>query len=651
MVRPCFCAKLCPLGLMLMQAIQTIQAAELDETDFLQTGVPVLTASRLAQPAMDTPNAVTVLDRATIEATGYHDLSDLFRLVPGVYVGRMRGWFHNVTHTMADEYARRMQVLVDGRSVYLPVVGGVRWDALPLAIDDIERIEVVRGPNAATYGANALTGVINIITRHPEDVEGRLLHVLAGNQGQQEGWFRWAANLPAGSHRLTLGHRKDGGFRRMHDSEHSNLLNYRAILDLPDYRSLDVQLGYLEGDRGDGRSDEILRMPHEADVRSYFAQLDYRQPLTAGSELLGKLYYNHFTSNADIPVGAIPGSHYKEDVAVSRWHGEFQINTSLTPGLRASLGAYLRQEGARSEHYFNRRDTLHAYSKGGFGHVEWRLSPDWLLNAGAFYERYTGIGDRLSPRLTLSWQPSPNHTLRAGISKAYRNPLLFESKADWRMALKDEDGNLLGLFGPYIRASNPISPESLLSREISYLGQWLEQGVSLDVRLFSERLNDFISAECPPGGNCKGLLPPDSRDFFNIGSATQRGLETQVKWQPARHTQFLANYAYLHIDSNFDEEHYSPRHLIGLHWMHRLPGGLDLTLSRYWASSFEPIGQRWLPASNRWDVHLAKGIRLGEARARISLGLENVGGEYREFSRSDSNRFDTRGYVHLKMDF
>lgn len=106
---------------------QGVQGAELSEADFLSAGdITVLSASRLAQPIMDAPNAITVLDRATIEASGYHNLSDLFRLVPGMYAGQARGWFHNVSHTLVDEYSRRMQVLVDGRSVYLPSIGGVR---------------------------------------------------------------------------------------------------------------------------------------------------------------------------------------------------------------------------------------------------------------------------------------------------------------------------------------------------------------------------------------------------------------------------------------------------------------------------------------------------------------------------------------------
>lgn len=98
----------------------------------------------------------------------------MFRLVPGMYVAYHASYVYTTNsmvsyHGLSDAYAHRMQVMVDGRSVYSPLFGGVLWDDIPLALDDIERIEVIRGPNSASYGANSFLGVINIITRHPAE--------------------------------------------------------------------------------------------------------------------------------------------------------------------------------------------------------------------------------------------------------------------------------------------------------------------------------------------------------------------------------------------------------------------------------------------------------------------------------------------------
>lgn len=158
-----------------------------DEQSFFQDIPIVLSASRLSQPVSDAPNAMTVIDREMIEASGFRSLPDLFRLVPGMFVGSYNGYTPIVAyHGTFDQYSRRMQVLVDGRSVYLPPFSYVNWEDIPLHIADIERIEVIRGTAAASHGANSSQGVINIITRDASAVHGASVSVLKGNGGISE---------------------------------------------------------------------------------------------------------------------------------------------------------------------------------------------------------------------------------------------------------------------------------------------------------------------------------------------------------------------------------------------------------------------------------------------------------------------------------
>jgi iron complex outermembrane receptor protein len=147
---------------------------EATEDDYIGDVPRVLTVSRLSQSLVDAPAAVTVIDRETIRASGIVDIPEIFRLVPGFYVGTNAGFVQNTNHVvsyhgMTTAYSGAMQVLINGRSVYSPLYGGVQWSELPLAIADIERIEITRGPNAASYGANSFFGVINIITQNPSD--------------------------------------------------------------------------------------------------------------------------------------------------------------------------------------------------------------------------------------------------------------------------------------------------------------------------------------------------------------------------------------------------------------------------------------------------------------------------------------------------
>jgi outer membrane receptor protein involved in Fe transport len=166
----------------------------------------VLSASRLLQPLNEAPVAVTVIDQEMIRASGFRDIPDLLRLVPGFSVAytQFNTWT-GAYHGLGDGYFRRFQVRVDGRSIYSPHNGAVLWSDLPLSIDDIERIEVVRGPDAAVYGANAFSGVINIITKTAAQVPGGFVSMQAGNKDMRGLTARYGggdetAALPA--HRL-----------------------------------------------------------------------------------------------------------------------------------------------------------------------------------------------------------------------------------------------------------------------------------------------------------------------------------------------------------------------------------------------------------------------------------------------------------------
>lgn len=646
---------ICCLALLL--ALPAQAAVELSEADFLAEMPTVLSASRLAQPVMDAPNAITVIDRRQIEASGYRNLADLFRLAPGMYVGHKKGWFHNVTHTFADEYARRMQVMVDGRSVYLPSIGGVRWDTLPLAVEDIERIEVVRGPNAASFGANAFTGIINIITRHPDDVAGRMLHVGAGDHGQRETWFRWAGQTERSSHRITLGDRRDDGMTHQYDDETSKILSYRGEFDLGDYQNLGLQLGSVTGDRGEGSPNARENQPHEQDVESGFFQMDYRLALSAGRNLQAKLFFNHLNTEEKNGVSLIPGAYYQTDLLAQRWHGEIQLDSEHDANLRSAVGAYLRRDSVRSLLFWNSPDKLDVDSHGVFGHLEWRPVATWLLNIGAFWEDYELVGGRFSPRATLHWQPSPQHAFRLGASKAYRNPVMFETNADQRIRLLAADGSLVMQLPPLIRSTGNVLPETILSRELGYIGQWPERDITLDVRVFRERVSDYIDLICPTGieSDCKTSAHPltyQARDWRNTGGTLQQGYEFQVKWNPKPENLLMLNHAYLDIDSDLEEKRYSPMHITGLHWMHRLPWEIDLSLSHYWVSGFKAIGQGPIPSSQRLDARIARQFRIDDMRATLALSWQNLSGSYLEFDNNNPvNLFDRRARLDFQLEF
>ncbi|SDU90510.1 TonB-dependent receptor plug domain-containing protein [Pseudomonas vancouverensis] len=214
----------------------------------------VLTATRLKQSPAAVPGSMTVLDNTLINATGARDISELLRLVPGMMVGHINGNQAAVNyHGTNATGARRMQVLIDGRSVYRAGLATVDWSDIPVAIEDIERIEVFRGPNTVSYGANALMAVINIITRRPADSQGTRLKVTHGERGINDFYASQGVGWDNGELRLSLSGQQDDGFdidrngADYRDSRRLNRFNLAVSHSLDERQSLDWQLDAKDG--------------------------------------------------------------------------------------------------------------------------------------------------------------------------------------------------------------------------------------------------------------------------------------------------------------------------------------------------------------------------------------------------------------------
>lgn len=176
----------------------------------------VLTAARLRQSQLDAPASVTVIDAETIQALGFKDIEEIFRLVPGMLVAYHSGVSEKTASvsyhgTNLPEH-RRLQVLIDGRSVYKPGLARVEWSDIPLAVEDIARIEVIRGPNSAAYGANSYLGIINIMTKHPQSEKGVTVKVTGGMRDVQNTYVNISDSIGNTELRWTLGSKQKSGF-------------------------------------------------------------------------------------------------------------------------------------------------------------------------------------------------------------------------------------------------------------------------------------------------------------------------------------------------------------------------------------------------------------------------------------------------------
>ncbi|MCK9817168.1 MAG: TonB-dependent receptor [Candidatus Pseudomonas colombiensis] len=214
----------------------------------------VLTATRLKQSPAAVPGSMTLIDSELIEASGARDISELLRLVPGMMVGAINGNQAAVNyHGSNASEARRMQVLIDGRSVYRAGLATVDWSDIPVALEDVERIEVFRGPNTVSYGANALMAVVNIITRAPADSHGTRFKVTRGQRGISDWYASQGSAWDGGALRLSLSGQEDDGFDTdrngadYRDSRRLNRFNLAVSQTLDEQQSLDWQLNAKDG--------------------------------------------------------------------------------------------------------------------------------------------------------------------------------------------------------------------------------------------------------------------------------------------------------------------------------------------------------------------------------------------------------------------
>jgi iron complex outermembrane recepter protein len=242
--------------------------------------------------------------------------------------------------------------------------------------------------------------------------------------------------------------------------------------------------------------------------------------------------------------------------------------------------------------------------------------------------------------VALTWQPSQHHNVRFAASSAYRNPVQFEMNADWRVTLPTN----VGLVTQSVYTASPaLQPEHNLSREIGYLGNWPEHGLSIDARLYRDDLQDFIEAAGPQGG----------RHFSNVGDSRHEGVDGQLRWRLAPHSFVLLHYAYLHIDGNQTQTEYFPPHVGGLLLSHRFSQGVDVSLGHYRSDAFHGIGGNDPPRYRRTDVRIAKDFKLDRKRARLALVVQNADRDNYEydFDPIKTKLVSRLGYLQFQLDF
>jgi iron complex outermembrane receptor protein len=633
-------------------------SAGVTETDFLSDVPTVISVSRIAQTLEDTPGAVTILDRPFIHMSGARNVVDLLRFVPGF---QTTSSFETdapmaTYHGRSDDWANRIQVLVDGRSVYSGLLqgsAGIGWQML--ALDDIERIEVLRGSNSATYGARAFLGVVNIISRDVRETLGPSISARNGENSVADAGMRLGWSTGDASFRLSADSVSDAGLRGAFGKNHTERLNFSSHLSPVGGTDLDLRAGGVGVYAGRGTEGDFAGNPARRwSLGSQFVQLDSRTALDDTQDLSFSASHTE-NSNRDRSAYLTPGMYYlapldnSGDETVDALTLQHAIRVS--PTLRTVWGVEWRRESVVSPSMFDQLDGETANFYRLFGSAEWHFTEALLLNAGALAERSDIAGDSLSPRLMLNWHLAPGNTLRVGASTAFRPPSAYEKYG--RVQYYDVNGQ--NPTGYYTFNNGTLQAEKLFSQELGYHFAPAMTTLSADLRIFNERITDGISAT--EFGILPGVRP---RHSLNGQDYQINGAELQLNWAPTAATRIMLAQTWTTIDvstspgveTRFRTEHGAPRYAASLSVMHRFAQGLQVSVMHHQADDVALMSisdNKWLFSMQRTDLRLAQEFSLAGQKTEVALVVQNIDNSYQDGDRKFT--FDRCAMLTVKFGY
>lgn len=666
------------------------------EADFFGDLPVVLSVSRLQQNQRDVPGFVTVIDAETIRHSGARDLAELLRAVPGfqvafnAYGAPVAGY-----HGMTNDVPKGLQVLIDGRTQYSTLAeGGVAWNVIDISLEDIERIEVLRGSNSPAYGSNAFMGVVNVITRHTAETRGVLAKVANGNQGIQDRYARIGFGEGAWKARLTVESARDDGEPRFYDSRETERYNLRVDGDLSSGDSLRLLSGLTRVTLGRGyapgasATDQIINPHRPVRLDSGFAQLNWHRHWgeAGDTELQG---YRVRQSMEDFYKIAIFGLATDFDNSGDATRNDFELQHTVDLGaLRLVGGGGWRKDTAEHAYMFGRGREVSQTIRRLFGQAEWRPSPTLTTNLGATVEHDSLSGKSVSPRAAVNIHASRSQTLKLVVGKSRRLPTLFEARSDERLY------ETVGALAPLVpvgtllnvghSSSGTVQPETVLSKEVGYFGDFRAVGLTLDARWFRESLKSRIqsyqvpisSGACPVFEDDFGTPQCEGNydDFFNVIDAKIRGWESEIAWQPTRTTRLGLAYTRVEIDATWSSTtrpmgaveagtvtylaRSSPRHSTSFTLRQRFLDRFTLAAAYYDVSSFKWTQNGNTDAYRRLDWRAAYDFRLAAAKAELAWTVRNDGSDHAEWwsrngsgDASGAELIGTRHFVSLRVEY
>jgi outer membrane receptor for ferrienterochelin and colicin len=525
----------------------------------------VETASRRAQSPLDAPNATSIVTADEIRLSGLTKVQEILRRLPGVDVNVLTGGDAELgVRGFNSRLSNKVLVLLDGRPLYVDTLGVTVWEFAPVDVEQIERIEVVRGPGAALYGANAFGGVINIITRQPGEGRGGA-RVGAGLRGEIFGSATASQRAGPSAYRVSAGYTREPHWSREIGGGRVDAESYgptgRSSLEVLRFdahsthrlgrdlrlsaggnfvRASRTQLGAGVFNEYDivgsiGSVDAALASRH-ASLRAFYNRND-----VAAGQAQNYLGIGLNRTRILIDVADVQPEAYGELKTGALAH---QLRGGVN--YRYKRVAWGDLNGPQTEHWV-----------GAFAQDETTLGPNVRLSLGARAD-YVPAVNRVaaSPRGSLIVKPTPRSALRATGATAFRSPSFLESYLDSSAAAPGATGaQARGIAARYDNSSAPANYERLLAADVGYLGQDLD-ALHVELTAFYQRASGLIilsdrRPETPSSDAANGLDPNTGR--YNVGASRLdngcivyhlAGVEAGARFFPIEGVDLFVNYTF-----------------------------------------------------------------------------------------------------------
>ncbi len=522
---------------------------EMSIEDLMQVDVSLV--SRKGEALFTAPSAVYVISQEDIERSGATSIPELLRMVPGLQVTRMDANKWAVTaRGFNGRFARHMLVLVDGRSVYTPLFSGVFWEVQDMLLQDVERIEVIRGPGGTMWGANAVNGVINIITKNAAQTQGQLITAAAGTEDRWIAGYRYGGELGENLFgRLYLkGFDRDSsaGEEEMHDDWRMGRGGFRL-----DWHPTSDNQFTLQGDYYEGTAGQMIMGPDPLAWPFPMEQKTIEDVQLQGGNLLGRWEHSSAPQSSlslqiyyDKTIRDEQMIHEDRDIIDIDFQHRFPVGEAHDLLWGAGY-RYSRDElrGGATLSITDEDRTDHLFS--AFLQDELTVVPERMkltLGTKVEYNDYTGM--EVQPSLRLVLTPWTRHVFWAAASRAVRTPSRLEHTVELRRIFP-------GGIPVLIQGNEDVDSEILTAYELGYRFQPSDK-LSLDTTLFYHDYDRLQSLS--PGVPALPLPITVVNDAY--GAAY--GAEATARWQVKSWWRLVASYGFMRLHLHIDDDAFDP---------------------------------------------------------------------------------------------